>query len=160
MTRHFFTAALLCAFSAGTAGAGTTWEQGGTGTGTASNSPTEIADGHMVIQTSSTYENVEMEDPGHPMNGAAGPCFGAVEAAPAGVTGGGICAFTDKAGDKVVLHWHAEGMDASGALTGSWKLSGGTGPWAAAEGGGKFSSLTDPASGNFVNTITSSVTLP
>ncbi|MEW2913550.1 hypothetical protein [Leisingera sp. JC11] len=160
MTRHYFAAALLCAFSAGTASAGTTWEQGGTGTGIASNTPTEIADGHMVIQTSSSYENVEMEDAEHPMNGAAGPCFGAVEAAPSGVTGGGICAFTDKVGEKVVLHWHAEGMDASGALTGSWKLSGGTGPWSGAEGGGTFSSLTDPETGKFVNTITSNVTLP
>ncbi|EDZ45527.1 hypothetical protein RBY4I_736 [Rhodobacterales bacterium Y4I] len=160
MTRHYFAAAFLCAFSAGAAGAGTTWEQGGSGTGTATSSATEIADGHMVMQISSSYENVEMEDAEHPMNGAAGPCFGAVEAAPAGVTGSGICAFTDSAGEKVVLHWDAEGMDGSGALTGTWALGGGTGPWADAKGGGTFSSLTDPETGKFVNTITSSVTMP
>ncbi|WP_027243870.1 hypothetical protein [Leisingera daeponensis] len=160
MTRHYFAAAFLCAFSAGAAGAGTTWEQGGSGTGTATSSATEIADGHMVMQISSSYENVEMEDAEHPMNGAAGPCFGAVEAAPAGVTGSGICAFTDSAGEKVVLHWDAEGMDGSGALTGTWTLGGGTGPWADAKGGGTFSSLTDPETGKFVNTITSSVTMP
>lgn len=160
MTRHYFAAAFLCAFSAGAAGAGTTWEQGGSGTGTATSSATEIADGHMVMQISSSYENVEMEDAEHPMNGAAGPCFGAVEAAPAGVTGSGICAFTDSAGEKVVLHWDAEGMDGSGALTGTWTLGGGTGQWADAKGGGTFSSLTDPETGKFVNTITSSVTMP
>ncbi|MBY6055266.1 hypothetical protein KUV26_02300 [Leisingera daeponensis] len=160
MTRHYSAAAFLCAFSAGTAIASTTWDQGGTGTGISTNSAFEIADGHMVMQISSSYENVEMEDASHPMSGAAGPCFGAVEVSSSAVSGGGICAFTDSAGDKVVLHWHADGMDASGALTGSWKLSGGTGHWDGAEGGGTFSSLTDQATGKFVNTITSSVTLP
>ncbi|WP_245602974.1 hypothetical protein [Leisingera methylohalidivorans] len=112
------------------------------------------------MQISSSYENVEMADAGHPMNGAAGPCFGAVEVASGSVGGGGICAFTDSAGDKVVLHWTAESMDPSGALTGSWKLTGGTGHWSDADGGGRFSSLTDPETGKFVNTITSSVTMP
>ncbi|WP_264213531.1 hypothetical protein [Leisingera thetidis] len=112
------------------------------------------------MQISSSYENVEMEDADHPMNGAAGPCFGAVEIAAGTVDGGGFCAFTDSAGGKVVLHWSAEAMDPSGALTGSWNLTGGTGQWADAEGGGSFSSLTDPETGTFVNTITSSVTMP
>ena len=120
----------------------------------------QIAEGHMVMQISSSYENVEMEEAEHPMNGAAGPCFGAVEVASGEVEGGGICAFTDGAGEKVVLHWDAEGMDQSGALTGSWTLSGGSGPWADAKGGGSFSSLTDPETGKFVNTITSNVTMP
>lgn len=160
MTRLCLTAALLCAFSAGTGMAGTTWEQPGKGTGISTSTVNQISEGHMVMQISSSYENVEMEEADHPMNGAAGPCFGAVEVASDGVEGGGICAFVDSAGEKVVLHWQAEGMDQSGALTGNWTLSGGTGHWAEAQGGGTFSSLTDPESGKFVNTITSSVTMP
>jgi hypothetical protein len=152
--------ALVCILAAGNALAGTTWDQGGQGTGTSSSTVTQIADNHMVMQVSSTYEQVDMESPDHPMNGASGPCFGAVEVSAGAASGGGICAFKDKAGDSVVLHWDAEAMEATGALTGSWTISGGTGPWAEASGGGRFSSLTDPASGNFVNTITSNLTLP
>ncbi|WP_291726871.1 hypothetical protein [Leisingera sp. F5] len=160
MIRHCLLMALFCAFSAGDGIAGTTWDQAGAGTGISTSSVTEIADGHMVMQINSSYENVEMTDTGHPMNGAAGPCFGAVEIASGSVGGGGICVFTGSTGDKVVLHWTAEAMDPSGALTGSWQLTGGTGHWSDAEGGGGFSSLTDPETGKFVNTITSSVTLP
>lgn len=160
MTRYCSISALICALAAGSTAAGATWDQGGQGSGTSTSTVKEIGENHMVMQVSSSYETVQMEDPDHPMNGASGPCFGAVEIAAGAATGGGICAFTDSTGSMVVLHWDAEAMEATGALTGSWTISGGTGPWAEASGGGRFSSLTDPASGSFVNTITSSVTLP
>lgn len=161
MTRFCSITALICAFAASSAAtAGTDWDQGGKGAGSSTSTVTPISDGHMVMHVSSTYDIIDMADPDHPMHGASGPCFGAVEIAAAAASGGGICAFTDSGGNRVVLHWDAEGMDASGALIGSWSLSGGTGPWKGASGGGQFSSLTDQASGDFVNTITSKITLP
>ncbi|MFW8634655.1 hypothetical protein [Cribrihabitans pelagius] len=162
MNRRYLTAAAFSALAAYSvpAAAETTWDQPGKGMGISSSTVTEIAENHMVMQIRSDYESVEMEDESHPMQGAAGPCFGAVEVVAGAADGTGICAFTDSAGDTVVLHWTAKGMDGSGALTGDWEVSGGTGKWQEAKGGGEFSSLTDPSSGQFVNTITSSVTLP
>lgn len=161
MTRFCSITALIYAFAASSAAtAGSDWDQGGRGSGTSTSTVTQIADGHMVMHVSSAYDTVEMADPDHPMHGASGPCFGAVEIAAAAASGGGICTFTDRGGNMVVLHWAAKGMDATGALTGDWSISSGTGPWDGASGGGQFSSLTDPASGNFVNTITSKITLP
>lgn len=157
MKRYYLTAAVVCTFSAGSALSCTELEQAGTGTGTSTSSVTQIADGFMVMQISSTYDTVEMEDASHPMHGASGPCIGAVEIDDGIVDGAGICTFTDAAGNKVVLHWDAEEMEDSGALAGTWHLSGGTGPWENTEGGGDFSSLTDPETGKFVNTISSSM---
>lgn len=161
MTRFCSITALICTFVAsGAATAGTEWDQDGVGSGSSTSTVTQIADGYMVMHVSSAYDTVEMADPDHPMHGASGPCFGAVEIAAAAASGGGICTFTDSSGHMAVLHWEAERMEASGALIGNWSISGGTGPWDGASGGGQFSSLTDPASGNFVNTITSKITLP
>ncbi|MFW8593059.1 hypothetical protein [Cribrihabitans neustonicus] len=162
MNRRYLTAAAIstCAAVAAPAGAETTWDQPGKGMGISSSTVTEIAESHMVMQIRSDYESVEMGDESHPMQGAAGPCFGAVEIASGAADGNGICAFTDNAGDTVVLHWTAKAMDETGALTGDWEVSGGTGKWQEAKGGGEFSSLTDPESGQFVNTFTSNVTVP
>jgi len=160
MTRYCLIPATLCILCAGGAVAETTWNQPGKGTGVTKASTVEIAEGHSLMQISSTYDTVEMQDASHPMHGAAGPCFGSVEISGTAVSGSGVCAFTDSGGDKVVLHWTADAMEASGAMAGNWTLTGGTGKWAEAEGGGTYSSLADPASGTFVNTITSKLTLP
>lgn len=162
MKRIYPTAAACAAVAicAATAAAETAWDQPGKGIGISSSTVTEIGDNHMVMQIRSDYETIEMEDNAHPMHGAAGPCFGAVEVDASSAKGNGICAFSDGSGDKVVLHWTASGMDASGALTGEWQVSGGTGKWQEAKGGGSFSSLTDPSNGKFVNSFTSDVTVP
>ncbi|SNS84275.1 hypothetical protein [Tropicimonas sediminicola] len=135
-----------------------TFSSGAVGTGTSSNEPIPIAEGHIVMRTSGSYEMFEVEA-GHPLEGAKGPCFGAVEIKGGEVSGGGNCVYETSSGDKAVMVWKAMGLGADGALTGEWSVSGGTGAWTGATGGGTFSSLTDPNTGKFVNTITGDITV-
>ncbi|WP_170477274.1 hypothetical protein [Ruegeria arenilitoris] len=135
-----------------------TFSSGAVGIGTSSNEPMPIADGHMVMRTSGSYEMFEVE-PGHPLEGASGPCFGAVEIMGTEVSGGGNCVFDTASGEKAVMAWEATGLGADGALTGNWSVSGGSGKWTSASGGGTFSSLTDPDTGKFANTITGDITI-
>ncbi|SLN10198.1 hypothetical protein ROA7450_00002 [Roseovarius albus] len=140
--------------------AGGNYTGNGVGSGTSTTTPHPVADNHVVLQTSSSYDKMQMEDASHPLHGGAGPCFGAVEMSAAKVAGHGMCLFTDAGGDVMVLHWHATGQDDSGALVGDWEISSGTGKWNGATGGGQFASKTDPNTGAFVNQITSDITLP
>ena len=126
--------------------------------GTAQTEVTELSANHMVMNTGATYESFDV--PGdHPLAGAKGKCFGAAEVLGAEAMGGGNCVFDTAAGDKAVLHWDAAGMSPDGALTGEWSVTGGTGAWAGAKGGGTFSSLTDPDTGAFVNTVSGEIVL-
>ena len=152
---RFLLIAAICAASSVSA---ETFSGGAIGSGTSMNEPMPIADGHMVMRTSGSYEMFEVEA-GHPLEGASGPCFGAVEVMGASVSGGGNCVFSTASGDKAVMTWVATGLGADGALTGDWSVSGGSGAWDGASGGGTFSSLTDPNTGKFVNTITGDITL-
>jgi len=160
MTRLGLTAAALCLTCSAAATAETTWSNSGKGTGMTKASTVEVADGHLLMQISSSYDRVEMEDADHPMHGAAGHCFGAVEAKQASVSGSGVCALTDRSEDKVVLHWTAERMEKSGAMAGRMKVTGGTGKWAKAMGSGTYSSLADPASGTLETAFSVTLTLP
>lgn len=135
-----------------------TFSSGAVGMGTSSNEPMPIAEGHIVMRTSGSYESFEVEA-GHPLEGASGPCFGAVEIMGSDVSGGGNCVYETSSGDKAVMIWTATGLGADGALTGDWTVSGGSGAWANASGGGTFSSLTDPDTGKFANTITGDITI-
>ncbi|WP_254054652.1 hypothetical protein [Roseovarius sp. EL26] len=140
--------------------AGGNYSGGGVGTGTSTSTPHPVAENHMVLQISSTYDKIQMEDADHPLHGGSGPCFGAIEVSATKVAGHGMCLYTDTGGEVVILHWHANGRDSSGALTGNWEISSGTGKWDGATGGGQFATKTDPNSGMFVNQITSDITLP
>ena len=134
-----------------------TFSSGVAGTGTSSNEHIPIAEGHIAIRTSTSYEMFEVEA-GHPLEGASGPCFGALEIKGAEVSGGGNCVYDTASGDKAVMVWKATGMGADGALIGDWSVSGGSGAWTGASGGGTFSSLTAPDTGKFINTITGDIT--
>jgi hypothetical protein len=127
-------------------------------TGTSSNQPMPIAEGHLVMHTSGNYEAFEVES-GHPLEGASGPGFGAVEIMGTEVSGGGNCVFESASAEKAVMTWTATGMGADGALTGDWAVAGGSGAWANASGGGTYSSLADPQTGKFTNTITGDITI-
>ncbi len=135
-----------------------TFSSGAVGTGTSSNEPVPIAEGHIVMRTSASYSMFEVAA-GHPLEGASGPCFGAVEIKGGAVSGGGNCVYDTASGDKAVMVWTATGLGADGALTGDWSVSGGSGAWSGASGGGTFSSLTNPETGKFVNTITGDITV-
>lgn len=60
----------------------------------------------------------------------------------------------------VTMEWTNEGMAEKGAVIGSWAISGETGKWKEASGGGSFASLTNSATGENANSVTGSIMLP
>lgn len=148
---------VLAAILAATPAVADTFSGTSIGKGSATSQVMPLAEGTMVIKTDSAYEMFEVED-GHPLQGASGPCFGAVSVVAGSVSGGGNCVYETSNG-QAIMQWTAMGMSADGALVGSWIVLGGSGGWAMASGGGSFSSLTDPQTGKFVNTIHGSITM-
>lgn len=134
-----------------------TYEGSGKGMGTSENKMMPIAEGHIVMQTLSNYESFDVSDE-HPLKGASGPCFGSAEIKGSELSGGGICTYTTADGEKAVINWHMTNLGEGGAVEGDWTVSGGTGKWATASGGGKFSSLTDQETKKFVNTVSGNFT--
>jgi hypothetical protein len=134
---------------------------GGAGkiSGTSTPEVTALAEGHMVVHLVSAYENFEMSVPDHPYNGMTGKCFGSVEVRVPGANGGGNCVFSNDAGETSITAFAIKGMAADGAMVGSWSVIGGTGKFAGATGGGSFHSLTDNATGKFVNTVDGALVL-
>ncbi|MGR3760005.1 hypothetical protein ACUXV3_07700 [Roseobacteraceae bacterium NS-SX3] len=157
--RVFLAPGLLAAMGAA-AFAGGGLSGNGVATGPSASAPHPVAENHALVDIGSTYDRIVMEDSAHPLHGGTGPCFGAVEMSAGAANGGGLCLFTDAEGDKLVLQWHADGMDADGALTGTWELTSGTGKWNGATGGGTFASATDEAAGTVENNFTSEIEMP
>lgn len=131
----------------------------GKGMGQAQTEVMTLGEGHMVMHTNTLYATYEMDSADDPMQGMTGPCFGSMEVMAGKVAGGGHCAFTHTSGDMASIKWTATGMSPEGAVTGDWEVTGGTGAWMGATGGGKFSSLTNPETGASENTIEGEVTL-
>ena len=152
MKRLLIAAACLAAATAGTQ-AGETFDAGGVGKGTNKSSVVMVREGHMLMNSISTYTGYEAADAKSPMNGMTGTCRGAIEFKIPSATGQGHCEFTDKSGDKQISTWVATGVAKGGALTGTWTVVGGTGRYQNASGGGTFHSLTDRKAGTFVNTV-------
>lgn len=115
-----------------------------------------LGEGHVLIAADSAYESFASG----PMAGLSGPCFGAIEINGASATGSGACAYSDGAGNMFGNHWQVTGLNAEGALIGTWTVGTGTGKFAGATGGGTFASKTDNATGMFQNTITGAMLLP
>ena len=132
----------------------------GTGYGMAETIIHPVAEGHLLMQMSAMYSDFQGDAPDNPMSGMSGPCFGAMEMKGGVISGGGRCLYTDVDGDIVTMQYVPEGIGEGGAVTGVWTVSGGTGKWITATGGGSFSSLTDRETGENVNTVTGSVMMP
>ena len=151
---RILTVAALCAASPVVA---ETFEGSGKGMGTSMNEMMPIAEGHIVMQTKGMYESFDVSDD-HPLKGATGPCFGSAEIKGSELSGGGICTYKTADGETAVINWHMTNLGEGGAVEGDWTVSGGTGKWATATGGGRFSSLTNQETQKFVNTVTGSFT--
>lgn len=131
----------------------------GKGMGQAETQIMQMGEDHMIMHTNTAYSTYEMDSADDPMQGMSGPCFGAMEVMAGKVSGSGYCAFTHQNGDMASIHWSATGMSPEGAVTGEWHVTGGTGKWMGATGGGTFSSMTDQATGMSENTVEGEVTL-
>ena len=118
-----------------------------------------VGEGHMFLNSVSTYESFVAADPDSPFNGMTGKCWGAIEVRAPGASGQGNCVFKDAAGDKNYNVWIATGLAKDGALVGTWTLLGGTGKFEGASGGGNFHSKTDRKAGTFENTVEGALVL-
>lgn len=145
---------------AGTAAFAGEIDSDGVGVGTSKVTMHEVAEGHMLMKLDTNYTDFTFDTADHPMTGMAGPCFGTVEMAANAVSGGGKCLYTDADGEKLTLDWMASGRNEDGAMTGTWKISGGTGKWSEATGNGTFASLTDPETGESENRTTGKLVMP
>ena len=159
MFKFFTTTAIaVLAVSSAASVSAETYEGDVKGMGMNASTVHPIADGHALIQSQTIYDSFEVAV-GHPLEGATGVCFGAIMVKGADVSGGGNCVLDTAAGEKAVTRWTVTGIGGDGALTGDWSVAGGTGGWENASGGGGFSSLTNPDSGAFVNTISGEITV-
>ena len=156
ISRIALTAAIVAAASAAQAD---TMMTKGKGMGQSSQEVMALGENHMLIHTSTSYDTYQMDSADDPMQGMKGPCFGSMEVMAGKVAGGGHCAFTHMNGDMASIKWTATGMSPEGAVTGDWEVTGGTGKWMGATGGGTFSSMTDQATGASENTVEGEVTL-
>lgn len=129
----------------------------GTTLGKASNEYTPLGDTHLYIKSDTAYT---LPENGTPMAGMDGTCTGnMLVTMGAGATGGGICSWTDADGDMWYGPWSVHGMTAERAALGTWHVSGGTGKFATATGGGTFTTLTNPETGDSKLDVLGSVTL-
>ena len=136
--------AMIASASTAYAG-GSSYDVSGTTVGKAENTYVPMGETHLFIDVNSTYT---MPDNGTPMDGMVGDCLGSLQVAMgAGATGMGTCVWTDDDGDSWFGPWNVSGMTPDRATSGTWYVSGGTGKFATASGGGTFTSLTNPETG-------------
>ena len=77
----------------------------------------------------------------------------------AGATGVGTCIWKDADGDTFFGPWNASGMTPERASVGTWFVSGGTGKFAKATGGGTFKTLSNPESGDSKLDVVGSISM-
>lgn len=129
----------------------------GTTVGKAENEYVQLGETHLFIKSNTTYT---LPDNGTPMAGMAGDCAGTMLIAlGTGAEGSGVCTWTDADGDAWFGPWSVKGMTPDRAATGTWFVSGGTGKFATASGGGTFTTLTNPETGDSKLDVLGSVTL-
>ncbi|WP_299722374.1 hypothetical protein [uncultured Tateyamaria sp.] len=156
MKMSFFIAAALIATGAS---ADTTIDMTTALKGTTARQMTVFSEGHMAGTLASTYERIEAGD-GHPMTGMTGTCTGhMIVQLPAG-SGGGLCAFSNDAGDRMVITYDITGLNRDGGVSGSWIAHGGGGTMAGVQGGGSFVNGPDAEDGTFDQQVTGAITLP
>lgn len=140
--------------------AGQVVDGSGTGKGQSMNEITVLGEGHILVQSSTTYMPMAANDPNNPFSNIPGKCFGSFEINRGSASGGGHCVFTKEGVSTIVTDWTVTGMSPNGAMTGTWSVIGASGAAAGLTGGGHYSNLTDRETGTFENTITGALSMP
>ncbi|MCV6592617.1 MAG: hypothetical protein OIF48_06680 [Silicimonas sp.] len=136
---------------------GMSYDVSGATVGKAENQYIPLGDSHMYIDLNSKFT---MPDNGTPVAGMTGNCMGAMQVTMgAGAQGNGMCIWTDGDGDSWFGPWNVVGMTPERATAGTWYVSGGTGKFAGASGGGTFTSLTNPENGDSKLDVLGSLTM-
>lgn len=137
---------IAAAFCGSAALAGGTYDVGGSTVGKSDSTYVPMGEARIFMDMNATYT---MPENGSPTAGAEGKCFGYMDIAMGkGATGNGTCVWTDADGDAWYGPWTVVGMTPERASQGTWYVAGGTGKFAGASGGGTFSALTNPATGD------------
>ena len=152
-------AILVTALVVGTgAWAGDSYDLAGSTVGASTSTYLPFGDTHMFMDMSHTYT---MPDNGTPVSGMTGECFGYMEVAIGqGAFGGGTCVWSDADGDTWVGPWRINGITPERASQGTWFVAGGTGKFEGATGGGTFTALTDPQTGESQLDVAGSMVMP
>lgn len=147
----------LIAFAGAAAAGGTSYDVSGTTVGMSENTYVPMGETHLFVDLDSTYT---LPVNGTPMDGMTGECLGSMQIAMgSGASGLGACIWTDADGDTWFGPWNVNGMTPERASVGTWYVSGGTGKFASASGGGTFTSLTNPETGQSKLDVFGSVTM-
>ncbi len=148
--------AFIASTSAAVAG-GAAYDISGTTVGKSENQYVPLGETHLFIDLNSKYT---LPDNGTPLAGMTGECMGSMQVTMgAGADGSGICIWSDGDGDTWFGPFDVVGMNADRATLGTWYVSGGTGKFKTATGGGTFVTLTNPDTGASKLDVLGSVTL-
>lgn len=150
------TLALIASTGVALAGGGS-YDVSGTSIGQSDSKYTPLGETHLFIDLDSTHT---LSDNGTPIAGMEGKCSGHMQVEiGAGAQGIGVCIWADKDGDKWFGSFTVTGMNADRVTQGTWYVTGGTGKFASATGGGSFNTLTNPDSGESKLDVFGSITL-
>lgn len=96
------------------------------------------APNHTIISASAYGTGYVTRDEASPLKGAYGSCLLFNEVIDGKPNGELRCVRTDAQGDRFLITGKVKSYDANGAMTGSYTVSGLTGKWVGASGGGNF----------------------
>lgn len=96
------------------------------------------APNHTIISASANGTGYVTRDEASPLKGAYGTCVLFNEVIDGKPNGELRCVRTDADGDKFLVTGKVKAYDARGAMTGTYTLTGLTGKWVGASGGGNF----------------------
>jgi hypothetical protein len=145
--------------SATTAFAESSFDMNSTFNGTTQRQMTVLSEGHMTGKLISQFASLEGL-PGNPMNGMAGSCTGHMVIEAPAASGGGLCNFSNDAGDTMFISYEVIGLNRDGGISGSWTAHGGAGKTAGVQGGGRFVNSDVADGGTFTQQVTGAITLP
>ena len=99
----------------------------------------QAAPNHVIVSASAQGTGYVTRDEKSPLKGAYGPCVLFNEVIDGKPNGELRCVRSDADGDKFLIVGKVKAYSPTGAMTGSYTISGLTGKWVGAKGGGNFS---------------------
>lgn len=105
----------------------------------------QVAPNHVIVSAGAHGTGYVTRDAQSPLKGAYGPCVLFNEVIDGKPNGELRCVRSDAQGDKFLITGKVKSYTATGAMSGSYTVTGLTGKWVGASGGGNF--VEDAGSG-------------
>lgn len=99
----------------------------------------QAAPNHVIVSASALGTGYVTRDDKSPLKGAYGPCVLFNEVIDGKPNGELRCVRSDAQGDQFLINGKVKSYSPTGAMMGSYTLTGLTGKWVGAKGGGNFS---------------------